>query len=184
MARSRGRVLQLKVTLDDVAPPIWRRFLVDGDDDLARLHEVLQVVMGWTDSHLHMFVAKGRSYGEPDPDFDDDVIPENGVRIDTLLRRKGDALRYEYDFGDGWEHEVLLEDVLDEAADQTAPRCLAGARACPPEDVGGVPGYEDFLAAHADADHPEHGDMVLWAGEGFDPEGFDVGEVNALLAAQ
>ena len=160
MAATGARVLQLRVTLSDVTPAIWRRFLVDGAEDLAHLHDVLQAVMGWTDSHLHMFLADAGAFGVPDPDFDDDMLPEDGVRIDSLLRREGDAVRYEYDFGDGWEHEVVLEAILDETTDQAVPRCLAGARARPPEDVGGVPGYEDFLAASADADHPEHEDMV------------------------
>lgn len=185
MARTGARVLQLRVTLSDVAPPIWRRFLVHGADDLAHLHEVLQDVMGWTDSHLHMFVADGRAYGVPDPEFDDDTDSEEGVRIDALLQQKGDSIRYDYDFGDGWEHEVVLEEILDaREVKQAVPRCLAGERACPPEDVGGVPGYEDFLAAYRDEAHPEHDDLVEWIGEGFDPEGIDIEEINAFLHAR
>lgn len=184
MSSNSASVLQLRVTLRDVDPPIWRRFLVNGADDLAHLHKVLQDVMGWTESHLHMFMSDERVYGLADLDFDDDMVSEEGVRIVTLLQRKGDTLRYEYDFGDGWEHEVLVEDILDAKRKQAVPRCLAGERACPPEDVGGVPGYQDFLAACSDKTHPEHEEMVEWVGGSFDPEWVDIEEINAFLKAR
>ena len=184
MASKAVTVLQLRVTLCDVEPPIWRRFLVNGADDLAHLHHVLQEVMGWTDTHLHMFVADSGVYGVPDLDFGDDTASEEGVRIDSILQSKGDTVRYEYDFGDDWEHEVTVEAVRDARAREALPRCLAGERACPPEDVGGGPGYEDFLATYADETDPEHEEMVEWVGDGFDPEWIDIEQINAHLKAR
>jgi len=184
MPSKSATVLQLRVTLCDAEPPIWRRFVVSGARDLAHLDQVLQAVMGWTDTHLHMFVADSGVYGEPDAEFDADMASEEDVRIDSILQCQGDAVRYEYDFGDGWEHEVAVETLRDSRGQQSVPRCLAGERACPPEDVGGVPGYEDFLAAYTDETHPEHEAMAVWAGEGFDPEWIDIEGINALLKAR
>ena len=184
MCSKSAKVLQLRVTLCDLEPPIWRRFVVDGAADLAHLHDVLQDVMGWTDSHLHMFVTANGVYGVPDPDFGDDTASEEGVRIDSILQCEGDAVRYEYDFGDGWEHQVMVEAVRDGGGKEAVPRCLAGERACPPEDVGGVPGYEDFLAVYRDDSHPDHREMAEWVAEGFDPEWIDIEEINAFLKAR
>jgi hypothetical protein len=181
MARKLPRIYQIKVTLNGVKPPIWRRLRVSSITELTELHDILQIAMGWTDSHLHMFVVGDRQYGIPDPDFEDETISEEGIRIDTLLKKEKDSLIYEYDFGDGWEHTVVLETIIDSTPDETVPRCMTGRRGCPPEDVGGIWGYEEFLQAYSDESHPEHEDFVQWAGEYFDPERFDLLEVNEIL---
>ncbi|MDN5933435.1 MAG: plasmid pRiA4b ORF-3 family protein, partial [Pseudonocardia sp.] len=180
-AQTGASTYRIKVTLRGVRPPIWRRLLVPSDTTLAGLHDVLQVAMGWLDGHLHMFTVGDRLFGPPDPDADPGQRDEATVRLDELLRATGDRLRYEYDFGDGWEHDVVLEAV--ETGPSAAPRCTAGRRACPPEDCGGPGGYAELLAALGDPGHPEHAERVEWVGPHFDPAAFDRGEIDAGLAA-
>ncbi|MBX6364328.1 MAG: plasmid pRiA4b ORF-3 family protein [Gemmatimonadetes bacterium] len=176
-----GPVYQLKVTLVGSRPPIWRRIQVPADMTLGRLHRVLQVVMGWTDSHLQQFTADGESYSDPDFELEDSQN-ENRIRLNRLLRRPKDRLVDEYDFGDDWEHAIVLEKVLPADAAPTHAVCLAGKRAGPPEDVGGIVSYqESFLAAVRDPEHPEHDEMLDWIGEGFDPEAFDLDDINREL---
>ncbi|MEK7348450.1 MAG: plasmid pRiA4b ORF-3 family protein [Candidatus Eisenbacteria bacterium] len=168
-----GPIFRLKVTLRGSKPPIWRRFLVPGDITLKRLHDSLQAVMGWTDSHLHQFSARGVLYGTSDPEFGVARLSESRTTVDQLLRRPKDRLTYEYDFGDSWEHDVILEAALPPGSDGRYPAVEAGRRACPPEDVGGVHGYAAFLEILANPEHPEHRDMLEWIGGRFDPEFFD-----------
>ena len=175
------KIYQIKVTLKGSKPPIWRRLLVRGSMTLPQLHDVLQVAMGWDNYHMHQFIAGGQLYGEPDPDFDLDVIDERRVTLDRLLPREKDAIVYEYDFGDGWEHKIELEKILPFDPKTTLPICIKGKRACPPEDVGGVWGYEEFLQAINDPNHPEHESYLDWVGGEFDPEYFNMDEVNAVL---
>ena len=174
-------IYQVKVTLKGSKPPIWRRILVASDTRLGKLHRILQDVMGWTDSHLHQFIVGQTYYGVPDPDFDMDVRSERTVPLNRVLQEPKDKIIYEYDFGDSWEHELLLEKVL--AADPTIryPVCVTGKRACPPEDCGGIWGYVELLEALASPDHPEHASMIEWAGDDFDPEAFDLEDVNSML---
>lgn len=175
-------IFQLKITLRAIAPPIWRRVQVPADIALPRLHRVFQVVMGWTDSHLHEFTIAGRRYGQPDPEFEDhDVLPERNVRLGDVVLRPNTRFSYLYDFGDSWEHEVRVEKILPPESGVHYPRCVDGARACPPEDCGGFPGYEEFLAAIRDPKHPEHAEMLEWAGGRFDPEALDLDTVNRRL---
>lgn len=176
-----GPIFQLKVTLRGSKPPIWRRFLVPGGITLKQLHGCLQAVMGWTDSHLHEFEAKGVRYGPPDRELEDTRISEARTRVDQVLRRPKDRLRYEYDFGDGWTHDVVLEAVLPPGYKGRYPAIMAGKRACPPEDVGGLHGYHHFLQAIADPQHPEHDDMLDWMDGTFDPEAFDVRAANLAI---
>lgn len=180
-AKSLRSIYQLKVTLNYIRPPVWRRFLIASTDNLTDLHIVLQIVMGWTGSHLHEFVKDGERYGIPDEDFPSDVHDESKFRIEQVLKQEKAKMRYTYDFGDGWDHDVVLEKILPFETQTKLPTCLKGSRACPPEDVGGSPGYEMFLEAIADPDHPEHDDILEWLGEPFDPEQFDLAEVNHLL---
>lgn len=175
------RIYQFKITLNGSKPPIWRRIEVADTVTLARLHQILQVTMGWSDSHLHQFMIGGISYGLPDPDNEQEVRDERKVKLSQLLSAPKQALRYEYDFGDGWEHQIVLEKVLVPAPDVNYPRCTAGKRACPPEDCGGIWGYADFLEAIADANHPEHDELLEWVGGAFDPEQFDSTAVNQEL---
>jgi hypothetical protein len=173
-------VYQLRITLDDVTPPVWRRVQIPGGYTLDRLHRTIQCAMGWQNCHLHSFEIDGEHYGEPDPAGGLPVYDELDYRIDAVLE-KGGRLRYTYDFGDWWEHEVVVEDILPADADERYPLCLGGERACPPEDVGGPEGYAEFLAALADPGHPDHDAMRDWIGRRFDPEEFDPGRVGALL---
>ncbi len=174
-------VFQLKVTLRYSKPPIWRRIQVRSDVTLHQLHRIIQIAMGWTNSHMHQFIAFGEFYGEPEPEFDFDVKDERRVRLNQIVTQPKDAFIYEYDFGDGWEHEIVLEKILEPEQKASYPRCIKGKRNCPPEDVGGVWGYEGFLEAIGDADHPEHEEYVEWIGGSFDPEAFDLEEVNEEL---
>lgn len=174
---------QLKIWLRDIRPEIWRRVLVPGNIHLGRLHGIIQVAMGWTNSHLHQFTVGDTVYTEPHPDFEGDRVEnERKARLCDVAPRANGSLLYEYDFGDSWEHVVLVEKILkpgEGVAD--LPVCLGGARACPPEDCGGVPGYESFLEAIRDPDHEEHDAMLEWVGGHFDPEAFDLKRVNGLL---
>jgi Plasmid pRiA4b ORF-3-like protein len=176
------RVLQLRITLTDLTPAIWRRVRVPDTITLTRLHRVIQAVMGWTDSHLHEFRIGGERYGTPDPDWDaaGSVQPEQRVRLAQCLGRTK-TFRYTYDFGDCWEHRLTVEKVLPIQDVPHSPVCVAGANACPPEDVGGPPGYELFLDAIADPEHPEHAAMLAWCGHSFDPRAFDLAQANARL---
>lgn len=176
-------IYQIKVTLEGSRPSIWRRFQAPGDISLPRLHAVLQIVMGWTNSHLHEFKAGGRYYGEPDPDFGDELkmVDERQARLNQIAPRVRSRFVYEYDFGDSWEHELVVEKILPPEKGVQYPRCLDGKRACPPDDVGGVWGYQDFLDAIRDPDHPDHEDMIAWIGGEFDPEAFDLRGVNGAL---
>jgi hypothetical protein len=176
----RTPVYQLKVTLQESRPPIWRRIQVPADIPLSTLHKVLQVVMGWQDYHLHQFIVNGEAYGVPDPDDWLEIKDERRVRLNTLLREPKARLDYQYDFGDDWEHRVVLEKVLP-GQELEHPLCITGKRACPPEDCGGVWGYENFLEAMRDPKHPEHEELLDWIGGEFDPEAFDLGEVNQRL---
>jgi hypothetical protein len=175
-------IYQIKVTLRDSKPPIWRRILVPGNITLAQLHPILQVVMGWYDAHLHQFIVDGTYYGVPDPDDFVEVKDERRVRLNQIAPMETSKFIYEYDFGDSWEHELLVEKILSPEKGARYPVCIKGRRAGPPEDVGGVWGYDEFLEAIRDPDHPEHEDYLEWIGGEFDPEAFDLDEINDALS--
>lgn len=174
-------IYQLKVTLKYSQPPIWRRLQVASTDTLEDIHIALQIVMGWTNNHLHQFVKEQTFYGVPDEDFPSEMLDELDYRLDRILEKEKDTLIYEYDFGDGWMHDIVLEKILPFKTGIKLPICLKGSRACPPEDIGGVPGYEMFLEAITDPSHPEHEEMLEWIEDDFDPEKFNLEEVNDLL---
>lgn len=175
-------IYQLKVTLKGSKPPIWRRIQVRSDTKLPQLHEILQIAMGWMDSHLHQFIAGRTFYGVPDPEFGlDGMEDESKIRLDRLLAFEKDKIVYEYDFGDGWEHDILLEKILEPDAAVHYPVCMTGKRACPPEDCGGVWGYANLLETLNDPQHEEYEDMLGWVGGEFDPAAFDLDEVNEAL---
>ncbi len=174
-------IYRMKVTLKGSKPPIWRRFEVSDQLTLFKLHKVLQVVMGWTDSHLHHFIIGKTYYGEPDPLFGSDTVNEKRVKLAQLPLKEKSKIFYEYDFGDGWEHEILIEKIGPATEGKNAPVCLNGKRACPPEDIGGIWGYADFLEAVHDPKHPDHEGMLEWVGDRFDPEAFDLEEINRYL---
>jgi hypothetical protein len=177
-------IYQLKVNLMGSRPPIWRRLQVRGDTTLAELHSVLQTAMGWTNSHLHQFVVRNVAYADPHFKLEH-AQSTRQITVSRVAPRVGASFVYEYDFGDGWTHKITVEKILPpgEAA-LPHPVCLTGKRACPPEDCGGVGGYENFLEAIADPNHPEHEDMVDWIGDDFDPEAFDLEAVNHALSGR
>jgi hypothetical protein len=151
-----GVVYQIKVTLLDTKPPIWRRILVAGASTLDQLHESIQAAFGWWNFHLHEFEVEGTRYGIPDPDSDygPPTQDERRTRLDTIAN-PGSSFHYTYDFGDSWEHKIVVEKVLDASSVTTVPACIDGRRACPPEDCGGTWGYRDLLAILADPTHPQ-----------------------------
>ena len=181
---SKVQIYQIKVTLKGSKPPIWRRIQVPCNITLAELHRILQAVMGWWDYHLHQFIVGRTYYGVPHPDYYDymEMRDESQVRLNQIAD-EGSKFVYEYDFGDSWEHVLLVEKVLEPEPDRQYPVCIKGRGACPPEDVGGIWGYYSFLEAIQDADHPEHEDYLEWIGGEFDPEAFDLDEVNERLRA-
>ncbi len=181
---------QYKITLRDVAPAVWRRILVPKSYTFWDLHVAIQDSMGWLDCHLHAFRfggADGRraiEIGIPEGESDPSVVPGWKVCIADYFSRPGVVALYEYDFGDGWEHDVALEDALPREPKQKYPRCVAGDRACPPEDCGGVPGYEHLVDVLRRPKHPEYAQSVDWLKghaknyHPFDPARFDAHAVH------
>jgi hypothetical protein len=176
------RLYQFKVTLLGLQPPVWRRIQVK-NCSLDKLHEHIQTAMGWTNSHLHQFEIEEQCYGDPELLEDEfESIDSTRTKIKDIVPRDGKRFRfqYEYDFGDGWEHEVLFEGCLRAEQGKRYPLCVEGQRACPPEDVGGVWGYAEFLEALADPNHEQHDEYLEWAGP-FDPEAFDAGKATKAM---
>jgi pRiA4b ORF-3-like protein len=174
------QIYQLKITLSDVSPAVWRRVQLPGAYTLDRVHRVIQLAMGWHNAHLHSFEIRGVQYGEPDPDGELALLDELDTRLDAVAEA-GARFTYTYDFGDWWEHQIEVEEVFPADPDEHYPRCLDGARACPPEDVGGAYGYSTFLAAFADPYHAQHEESLEWAGKGFDPAAFNAALATTLL---
>jgi hypothetical protein len=175
------KILQLKISLRGSKPPVWRRILVRDAISFHELHEIIQRVMGWSGHHLFEFDIGGLSIGIPHPDYNHEVTDARKVRMSRIFREKGQRLDYMYDFGDSWEHVILVEKVLKDDASQKLPVCVAGKMACPPEDCGGIWGYEELLEKLKDKSHPEHKETVEWLGGDFDPEAFGMDEVNRVL---
>lgn len=182
----RREILRLKVALKYVKPAVWRRIEVPATYTFWDLHVAIQDAMGWFDCHLHAFRvrnARGKldEIGIPDDDaFEGDPVflPGWKVRIADYLLQVGARATYEYDFGDGWEHELRVEAISPREAKVTYPRCVAGARRCPPEDCGGPHGYAELLTTIADPSHEEHASMLEWLGGQIDPTAFDPGSVR------
>jgi hypothetical protein len=170
---------QFKVSLGAIRPLIWRRFTVSSELTFAQFHDVLQAVMGWTNSHLHDFEFRGQTIGLPDPEWPRPVLREDRTRLREIGLKPRSKLTYRYDFGDDWEHTLVLEKVLPPEPGNPVT-CLAGKRACPPEDCGSVPGYQDLCALLANPKLADDDGLREWAGD-FDPEAFDLGRVNAAL---
>lgn len=179
-------VIRLRIQLLGLRPPIWRSIEIRADATFWALHVALQNAMGWTDSHLHDFELPSTDAGPPtwigmpDSEGDDDrqIHVEQDQRLDAWIHHPGERFFYNYDYGDDWRHEVTVEAIEPAAPGTRYPRCLAGERACPPEDVGGPAGYEEFLEALMDPSHPEHETYRDWLGTDFDPERFDPAQVR------
>jgi hypothetical protein len=185
MAKKLREIYQLKIELKGIRPPIWRRFLASNVMSLEDFHHTLQIVMGWTNSHLHQFIVGNERYGAIDPDFDmdwdDSLQDEKKFKLKEILKNEGESIFYEYDFGDGWEHKLTLEKILPFTTGMSLPSCLKGRRGCPPEDVGGPWGYSDFLEKWIDDNNPEHEEIREWVGDHFYPEEFSEVDVNEVL---
>lgn len=180
MKTSDQSVYQFKVTLRDISPPIWRRLQVPGGYTLAQLHRVLQIVMGWENQHEYEFQVAGKQYRIPHREDEARTLDARRTRICDIWLVAGAESEYLYDFGDYWQHLLQLESVSELDPIAAYPRCADGARNCPPEDVGGSGGYEDYLAAMAAPEHEAHDEMMSWRGP-FDPEAFSVEKVNEQL---
>jgi len=176
------KLFQIKLTLRDSKPPIWRRLLVPSTIMLSELHMVIQTAMGWTNSHMSEFHTIVKGWSKPGPD-EDNAHDAREARLDQLLKTPKDKCYYTYDFGDNWEHEILLEKIAEpDEAWPGYPVCVKGVRACPPEDCGGIWGYYELLETVSDPKHPEHKEMKEWLGP-FDPEAFNLEAVNRLLGS-
>lgn len=172
---------QLYIELDWVKPKVWRRLLVPVTIELPLLHVMLLWGMGWEGGHLHEFVFGHDHYGPSEPGLAfQEVDDEEGVTLREALGARR-TFQYVYDYGDNWVHKVKVECIVTSAEPITNALCIGGESACPPEDVGGAPGYEEFLEAMADPDHSEHEELKAWIGRPFDPTEFDLAEVNRRL---
>jgi hypothetical protein len=174
------RFVQIKVTLNDIRPPIWRRLVLPSATTLEDLHFIILAAMGWQGGHLHAFRAAERQYS--DPSEVEDAADESHMTISGLVRLGVSRFHYTYDFGDDWEHTILIEKKQRAASSPNVPTCLAGSRNCPPEDCGGAPGYEELLTALATPDTPESKEWIEAVGKDFDPEEFSVEKTNARMA--
>ena len=181
--RTSMTIYRVRVSLLDIEPPIWRRIELSGQTTLRQFHRILQIVMGWENSHLHEFLVGLQRYGVPDPTYDEpgDVVPEGKVRLSEVLPTPGAQIRYQYDFGDCWQHAVELESVIEAVEGIEYPRLVDGARSCPPEDSGGVSGYVDLLDILTDPQHEEFEHMRAWAGDKFNAEVFSMKAINLRL---
>jgi hypothetical protein len=180
-------IYQLKITLQGVQPPVWRR-VQTGDCTLADLHTIIQISMGWEDAHLHLFRIGSTSYGAPEQwesDFDDDLETkdEGRVKLSQLVKQGVKKFTYEYDMGDSWNHVIQLEKSPPVESGVRYPRCIDGGRACPPEDCGGSYGYCELVEAIQDPKHEQHAELLEWIGDDFDPEEFDADKVSKELRA-
>lgn len=187
-------IYQVKITLQDIEPPIWRRLLVSSNMTLAKFHKVIQAAMGWSDAHLHMFkvgVVRFMVPYDPTDLMELTAIDARRVKLIHLVPHhrpfKEDfhfAFEYEYDFGDSWQHEIVFEDVQMGESKQKVPICIEGARACPPESVGGARRYQEFLAAIQNPEHGAHQMYMGWSEGDFNAEAFDLDAVNKRLKVQ
>ncbi|MFT7650821.1 MAG: hypothetical protein ACI8Y4_005596 [Candidatus Poriferisodalaceae bacterium] len=165
-------VHSLRVELLYVEPTVWRRFVVPSETKLPKFNRLLEAVMGWEGYHLHSFEIGDLRIGQPDED-DVALIDERRLTVQQILPRAGSQLRWAYDFGDNWQHDVVVEAIEEPSPDVRYPVCVEGKEACPPEDCGGESGYDDLRVALADPDNPEHDFLKEWAGFEFNPDAFD-----------
>lgn len=179
------KIYQLHISLKYIKPEIWRRFLVTDEVTFEKLHKIIQIVMGWEDYHLHEFSVGSRKFGMPDEEWDFyEAENEKKVRLNELNMAENQKFGYLYDFGDSWEHEIKIEKLISIESGVKYPKCLAGERACPPEDCGAFPGYDQMFELHRlppDELDEDDAERIQWLGEDHDFEYFSVDEVNAIL---
>jgi hypothetical protein len=181
------KLFELKVSLENISSPPWRRLALPETASLYDLHHAIQIAFGWTNSHLYLFNASGKIFGNPvlmNDDYMDGevkVTDDKTVGIREILKKNGDKIAYEYDFGDSWLHTITLEAIKDNDADLKLPFCLDGAMAAPPEDCGGVFGFENLKTVMKSSKHPEYKELTEWLGKPIDPQKFHLQEVNVEL---
>jgi len=172
-------IIELKITLEYIEPAVTRTLQVPTNIRLDRLHLTIQAAMGWTNSHLYLFEAGGATWGLPDPDFGSEDLPANKTTLVEVIEDTGaHTINYLYDFGDSWDHKIKIGKTSERVPGELYPRLTDIAGRCPPEDVGGAPGYEEFLEAMGDPKHPEHADLKTWYGGAFDPSVPDSDELR------
>ena len=182
------KIYQLQIALQEFQPKIWRRILVPSDTLLPEFHITIQLAMGWYNSHLYQFIL-GRTLFVDASDNDalwDELgqTKYKGVRLDEVLKKENDSIVYEYDFGDSWMHDIILEKILPPDASQRLSYCLTGSMNCPPEDCGGVSGYSEYLKIRLNPKHEEHERVMEWLGKDFDPDYFNLDEINEKLVEE
>jgi hypothetical protein len=179
------KIFQIKIALNGSRPKIWRRVLVRSDLLLSDFHKIIQTTMGWTNSHLHQFIKDGTFYTVrmPDDVFWGEMnnVDYKKIKVSDLLTAENEKIRYQYDYGDNWEHDITLEKILPIDEKKKYPICVAGKMNCPPEDCGGIWGYLNMLKILKKPDHEEYDTYIEWLGEEFDPQDFDKDMVNILL---
>ena len=178
---SSDKIYQIKVTLRRSKPPIWRRLLVHSNITLLDLHKIIQIAMGWENSHLHQFIIADEYYSIPSEEDWQPVRDERKYHLAKIAPTERSKFIYEYDFGDNWEHDVLVEELFPLDPKMKYPYCVKGRRACPPEDVGGVWGFDEFLEAIQNPKHEEHESYIEWWGGQYDPKALDLDEINQGL---
>jgi hypothetical protein len=184
-AVNKSDILQIKITLLDVEPPVWRRVLVPTSLPLRRLHETIQAAMGWLNQHLHEFRIGERRFGVPDPEDEvsgSTLANDSLVKLSSLVEQGIDRFHYVYDFGDDWRHEVVIENIRPGEPGIDYPAFVEGARRCPPEDCGGPPGFQEFLEAVTNPAHPEHAVTLDWNGEPYDPDDIERAIIDAQIS--
>ena len=174
------RIYQIQIVLVNTKPKIWRRLLVNSDILLVDFHRIIQTSMGWTNSHLHQFNNGLTSYS-PEEFEVEDTNDSRKVKLKTILKKEGSKILYEYDFGDGWIHDIILEKIINEEDKGQIPMCIKGKGNCPPEDCGGPFGYMELLKTISNPKHEDYESMMEWLGGEFDPDFFDLNQINQQL---
>lgn len=183
---SKEVIFQFKIELKGLRPPVWRRFLVGSNITFYQFHNIIQNVMGWENYHIYQFVLGRNSYildSEDDADgfFGVDIQRSNVLKLSDIFKNEKQKIEYEYDFGDGWEHRITLEKIVEKENNVNYPICIAGKRNCPPEDIGGIGGYQYFLEVIKNPENGDYEEMIQYSGDDFDPEEFDIEFINEIL---
>lgn len=176
-----GKTLEFSIVLNETNPPVWRQLIIPDSFSLYELHHAIQLAFDWRNYHLYNFIVNDKAYGDPSLLEDLDCLSDKLVNISSIFKTTGSTVIYEYDFGDGWIHNIKLEKIAENLAEIKYPICIDGSMACPPEDCGGISGYEHLLKVVKNSKHPEYKEMVQWLGKVFDPEAFHLQKVNKEL---